>query len=165
MNHNSYIFIGFLLLKLCWITFYIDEYTHLREVFDIILIIANNKRLWKINVITLALYCLIILRKHLRLFAKGKCVIKLSLISKYIICSSFNCLSIKYHVDLLTPWRGSTYPLPRASWTIWPLFLTSHIFMALSHNCLLIISNDRKHSEICLDDFTAITLFLASRAT
>ena len=47
LNNNSYIFIGSLLLKLYIVIFYFNEYTHLREVFNIILLIANIKKVLK----------------------------------------------------------------------------------------------------------------------
>ena len=53
-------------------------------------------------------------------------------------------VNLPLDMDQLTPYLGQVEPFDH-------FFLTSHIFMALSHNCLLIISNDRKHSEICLD--------------
>ena len=53
-------------------------------------------------------------------------------------------VNLPLEVDQLTPCLGQVDPL-------YHFFLTSHIFMALCHKCLLIISNDRKHPEICLD--------------
>ena len=53
-------------------------------------------------------------------------------------------VNLPLEVDQLTPCLGQVEPLDH-------FFLTSHIFMVLCHKCLLIISNDRKHPEICVD--------------
>ena len=88
-----------------------------------------------------------------RLFENGKCIIKL-----------FIKLSIKYHVgqlplglDQLDPNLVQVEPRDHS-------FLTSHIFMALCHKCLVIISNDRRHPDIISLDIQT-SLCLASQTT